>query len=190
MMNVTVVLSRRKDKNRFFLMEVKRSGKWRSEPLWTAMPVHVGDPKVPEEGCLFCRPVSRLQKMWDALVVSSDPSCPIDVVQMTIGDRHDVPTEEFRKLFAMPQFRGRRFRFLMIRAVLGEHEVTRAESTDMNWDIVGPRAQIQGFPQKVKWCEVIVDCELELAKFLTSKKLHPSRPIMSGSGQQPIQEES
>jgi hypothetical protein len=153
--NVTVDLKDWRDKNHYLAMKVDGWGPWREIDLWGPMIVVELNKSftIPDNGYCCAVPNRSNQKMYDALIVCNDPRVPIDVLQITVLDRHSVLAHEFRKL--CKKFPGRTFRFFMIRVVLKREDVESALTQPMSWSMTGPESKV-GFPE-VEWCELIWD---------------------------------
>jgi hypothetical protein len=150
-----VELKNWKDNNGYLTMKVVGWEPWREIDLWGPMIIVELNKSftIPDNGYCCVVPKGSNQKMYDALIVCNDPLRPIDVLQITVRNRHSVLAEEFREL--CKDFPGRTFRGFMIRVVLKREDVENAQKQPMSWYMTGPQSKV-GFPE-VEWHEVIWD---------------------------------
>jgi hypothetical protein len=177
---VSVDLKRGKDGNGCLRLKVSRDPLlWQQDSLWKPMTVVVGlDNLIDLEYCC-CQAEKSNQRMYDAVIVPSEG--PIDVIQVTVSNRHNVLTREFENLYK--KFPGRKFRFFMIRVVLCAYDVDSACGEPMTWVMSGPKEKLEGFPKDVEWYEFVLDFGSALANYLNMMKSENCEPIRKAAAQ-------
>jgi hypothetical protein len=153
------------------VVSVERSGmdKWNYEQLYNKL----GFVQLVDNGLeevtqrwrrVYYKPSSFGQRMYDAIVMPSDRSETIDLIQITLAANHSVACEEFKELFR--KFGRRKFRYIMIRVAITKKEVEKVKATKMRCGFVCAEDMLKRLRTDVEFYECVLDLETCLKKWV------------------------
>jgi hypothetical protein len=150
-------------KSKFMVENVRRNQWTNPVVLFNPVPWYIRGSSVNDAGrevaqtgrsCYF-RPSLCVQALYDAVIIPSDPTAMIDVIQITVGERHFV-LAEFANLFGLrPGWNWGDppdFRLLVIRPVHSDDQVEVKKKKPLLWNFIG---DVAGFRERVLAVESI-----------------------------------
>jgi hypothetical protein len=112
----------------------------------------------------YYEPPSPNQRMYDAVIIHENEEDPVEVLQITVGDRHGVRMEEFKNLFDWRNKENKplNFRFLMVRVARDDKDWNTMKASPMYWWIPNSTKEIRGILEQVRWFECVFNLQKAL----------------------------